>query len=475
MEAEDFQDELTCSICLDYFEDPVSIECGHNFCRRCLSRSWTPSGGCFLCPECRQPSAPGAMRPNWALARMTEKRRRRHQGPAPQNLCSRHREPLRLFCEVDQRPVCLVCRESREHRAHAMAPIDEAFQNYREKLRSSECSLTVKMKTIVQLQETELKNATKWKEKIKNQQMRISTEFSKLHHFLADEEQLILQRLREEEEETQKKMNENMLMLNQMITSMKKLILEVGEKSQASSLELLQNPKDVLIRCENQGDVNYSPEVLNVKTVCQIPMMKEMLKRFQVAVSLAEDTAHPKLIISQEGRYVKNGAPASYRPVFSTAWSYFTGWRTPQNNTQFAERFQHLPCVLGKNVFTSGKHYWEVESKDSLEIAVGVCREDVMGITDNSELSPHMGIWVIYWNSDGYRPLTSLPIIPVKQESSLHRVGVYLDHGAGNVSFYSAVDGVHLHTFSFPFVSRLRPFFWLSPLASLVIPVTDGK
>lgn len=34
------------------------------------------------------------------------------------------------------------------------------------------------------------------------------------------------------------------------------------------------------LRSENQ-DVNYSPEVLTVKTVCKIPMMKEMLKRFQ--------------------------------------------------------------------------------------------------------------------------------------------------------------------------------------------------
>ncbi|XP_040828873.1 E3 ubiquitin-protein ligase TRIM4 isoform X1 [Ochotona curzoniae] len=473
MEAEDFQDELTCSICLDYFQDPVSIECGHNFCRHCLNRSWTPSVGYLLCPECRQQSTPRAMRPNWALARITDKRRRGRQGAGSQELCRRHREPLRLFCEVDQRPVCLVCRESQEHQAHAMAPIDEAFEDYRKKLVSAESRLAVKMKMAMQLQDTELKNATKWKEKIKNQEMRISTEFSKLHHFLADEEQLILQRLREEDEETQKKMNENMLMLNQIITSLKKLMLEVGAKSQASTLELLQNPKHVLTRCENQDDVNYSPEVVNVKTVCQIPMMKEMLKRFRVAVSLAEDTAHPKLIISQEGRYVKNGAPASYWPVFSTAWSYFTGRKT-QNNTH-VERFQHLPCVLGKNVFTSGKHYWEVENKDSLEIAVGVCREDVMGINDSRELSPHMGIWIIYWSSAGYRPLTSLPVIPVKQEPALHRVGIYLDHGAGNVSFYSAVDGVHLHTFSFPFVSRLRPFFWLSPLASLVIPVADGK
>lgn len=30
----DFQEELTCAICLDYFADPVSIECSHNYCHR---------------------------------------------------------------------------------------------------------------------------------------------------------------------------------------------------------------------------------------------------------------------------------------------------------------------------------------------------------------------------------------------------------------------------------------------------------
>lgn len=100
-----------------------------------------------------------------------------------------------------------------------------------------------------------------------------------------------------------------------MITSLKKLILEVKEKSQSSTLELLQNPAEVLTRCENQ-DVNYSLEDLTVKTVCRLPMMKEMLKRFQVAVNLAEDTAHSKLVFSQEGRYVKNGASTSSWPLF---------------------------------------------------------------------------------------------------------------------------------------------------------------
>ncbi|CAD7683941.1 unnamed protein product [Nyctereutes procyonoides] len=475
MEAEDLQEDLTCSICLDYFEEPVSIECGHNFCRGCLHRSWAPGGGSFPCPECRHLSPPASLRPNWALARLTEKTRRRRQGPVPPGQCGRHREALRLFCEEDQRPVCLVCRESQEHQAHTMAPIDEAFSSYRDKLCKTQCSLKDKIKKAMHLQDMEVKNAAEWKEKVKSQRMRLSVEFAKLHLFLTEEEQLFLQRLSEEEAEMNKKHDENMLKLHQIITSLKQLILEIREKSQSSTLVLLQNPKDVLNRSENQ-DVNYSPEILKMKTVCQIPMMKEMLKQFQVAISLAVDTAHPKLVFSQDGRYVKNGASASSWPLLSSAWSYVSGWRNPQKNTEFVERFQHLPCVLGKNVFISGRHYWEVENRDSLEIAVGVCREDVMGLADGSKMSPHVGIWAICWSSAGFWPLTSSPVSPTKQEPALHRVGVFLDSGAGDISFYSAVDGTHLHTFSCPLVSRLRPFFWLSPLASLVIPaVTGGK
>ncbi|XP_036136639.1 E3 ubiquitin-protein ligase TRIM4 isoform X1 [Molossus molossus] len=470
MESKDLQEELTCPICLEYFEDPVSMECGHNFCRSCLRRSWAPDGGAFPCPECRQPSSPASLRPNRALARLTERTRRR-----PSGLCGRHWEPLRLFCEDDQLPVCLVCRESQEHQDHSMAPVDEAFESYLDKLLETQCSLTEKLKTAMCLQDTERKNATEWKDKMKNQKLRFRAEFTKLHNFLDEEEQLFLQRLSKEEEETKKKRTENTLRLHQIITSLKTLILEVKEKSQGSTLELLQNPKDLLTRSKNQ-DVNYSLEVLEVKTLCRIPMLKEMLKRFQVAISVAEDTAHSQLVFSQEGRYMKNGVPASSRPLLSTAWSYFTGWRPPQQTTDSVKRFQHLPCVLGKNVFTSGKHYWEVENRDSLEIAVGVCQEDIMGIDDNSEMSPRVGIWAICWSPTSYCPLTDSPISPTKPEPALHRVGVFLDYGAGDISFYNAVDGVHLHTFSCSFVSRLRPFFWLSSLASLVIPpVTGGK
>uniref|UniRef100_A0A670HQT1 RING-type domain-containing protein n=1 Tax=Podarcis muralis TaxID=64176 RepID=A0A670HQT1_PODMU len=43
---QNLRDEATCSICLDYFKDPVTIpECGHNFCRSCLVLFWGESEG----------------------------------------------------------------------------------------------------------------------------------------------------------------------------------------------------------------------------------------------------------------------------------------------------------------------------------------------------------------------------------------------------------------------------------------------
>ncbi|XP_059535249.1 E3 ubiquitin-protein ligase TRIM41-like isoform X2 [Myotis daubentonii] len=38
--VQSLQEEAVCAICLDYFTDPVSIGCGHNFCRMCVTRLW---------------------------------------------------------------------------------------------------------------------------------------------------------------------------------------------------------------------------------------------------------------------------------------------------------------------------------------------------------------------------------------------------------------------------------------------------
>ncbi|KAG5282269.1 hypothetical protein AALO_G00054140, partial [Alosa alosa] len=64
--------ELTCSICLNTFENPVTLPCGHNFCQGCLDESWKESFILF-CPQCRHlyPSKP-ELKKNTVLSAVVE-------------------------------------------------------------------------------------------------------------------------------------------------------------------------------------------------------------------------------------------------------------------------------------------------------------------------------------------------------------------------------------------------------------------
>ena len=147
--AAELQGEATCSICLELFREPVSVECGHSFCRSCIARCWERPGTgtttvpralpCPLpCPQCREPVRPGQLRPNRQLASVATLLRRfslpaaapgEHRPPeAAVAGCVQHGEPLKLYCQDDGRAICVVCDRAREHRAHAVLPLDEAVQ-----------------------------------------------------------------------------------------------------------------------------------------------------------------------------------------------------------------------------------------------------------------------------------------------------------------------------------------------------------
>uniref|UniRef100_A0A672FR08 RING-type domain-containing protein n=1 Tax=Salarias fasciatus TaxID=181472 RepID=A0A672FR08_SALFA len=47
------KDQFLCSICLEVFTDPVSIPCGHNFCKQCITQHWNTNNICD-CPLCKK-------------------------------------------------------------------------------------------------------------------------------------------------------------------------------------------------------------------------------------------------------------------------------------------------------------------------------------------------------------------------------------------------------------------------------------
>ncbi|XP_053457507.1 butyrophilin subfamily 2 member A2-like isoform X2 [Nycticebus coucang] len=158
-------------------------------------------------------------------------------------------------------------------------------------------------------------------------------------------------------------------------------------------------------------------------------------------VILDPDTAHPELFLSEDRRSVRRGPSRQ---------------SVPDNR----ERFDCRPCVLGRESFTSGKHYWEVEVENVMGWTVGVCRDSVER-KGEALLLPQNGFWTLEMFENKYRALSSPErILPLRER--LCRVGVFLDYEAGDVSFYNMRDRSHLYTCPrSAFAGPLRPFFRL--------------
>ncbi|XP_039736255.1 E3 ubiquitin-protein ligase TRIM17 [Pteropus medius] len=450
--ARKLQEEATCSICLDYFTDPVMTTCGHNFCRECIRLTWERAKGkkgrrkrkgSFPCPECRELSPQRNLRPNRLLTKVAEMARQ-HPSFQSRDLCKVHQELLKLFCEDDQSPICVVCRESRDHRSHRVVPVEEAVQEHKLKLEEDMGHLREEMAKTQKLQTREQQALAEWQEKVKEQKRRIVMEFEKMCVLLMEEEQRLLQALRQEEEATAARLRESAAMMEQQSCSLETLLLQLEDQSMREPLHMLQDMKDTLGR-KNRVSVQYpeaTPTML--KTVCRVPGQIEVLKSFQEDVVPDPTTAYPYLLLyeSRQRRYLSTppaGVPCS------------------------KDRFLAYPCAVGCQTFSSGRHYWEVGMNltgDALW-ALGVCRDNVSR-KDRVPKSPENGFWVVQLcKGKKYMPPVSTPT-PITLTEPPSHVGVFLDFEAGEVSFYNVNSGSHLHTYAQPtFPGPLQPFFCL--------------
>lgn len=126
-------EDVICPICIEILRDPVTIDCGHNFCLQCINQVGKTIEN-LQCPLCKLPVNKNILRPNKLLASLAEK----IQAMDPAEVqteeeprCRKHKEKIHYFCEKDKDFLCLVCRDSKDHKTHEVTLIDEAAQNYK--------------------------------------------------------------------------------------------------------------------------------------------------------------------------------------------------------------------------------------------------------------------------------------------------------------------------------------------------------
>ncbi|XP_067418519.1 zinc finger protein RFP-like [Emydura macquarii macquarii] len=459
--AKTLQDEATCSICLDYFKDPLMIiDCGHNFCRACITCYRAGVDANVSCPCCRGSFPQRSLKPNRQLANVAEIAKQLSlqsvKEPGGERVCEKHQEALKLFCEEDQTLICVVCDRSKEHRTHTVVPIEEAAQEYKVQIQSHVGILKKERAAILAFQSSgEITNQELLKE-VDTERQKVASEFKQLRLFLEEQERRRLCRLGELAKEIVKRRDENATKYSKVLSCLSELVCEMEGKCQQPTSEFLQDIRTTVSRWRKgkfQKPTAVSPdwrrrikELSQETTLLQVALkkFKETLPPVPVLetanVTFDPATAHPRFVVSKSRKSVRWGD-------------------TRQDLPYCPERFDPSRCVLGCEGFTSGRHCWLVEVGDGGCWAVGVARESVRRKGEIS-LDPDGGIWAMGLSRGQYRVLTS-PMILLSLSKSPTKIAVYLAYEERLVAFRDIDNNAKI--FSFPPASftgeRIFPFF----------------
>ncbi|XP_078251890.1 zinc-binding protein A33-like [Rhinoraja longicauda] len=447
-QVESWSEEAVCPICLDFFTDPVILECGHNFCRSCITQSWGREGR-NSCPECREEIADRTLKVNRALANIAEKARALSLNRTEKGIklfCEEHQEEMKLFCENDKKLICVICRDALEHRNHSFQPIKEAVDIYKARVKSAIESVTKNKSDIEEIEQQQLRKISKVREESHSLQSHVTSQFAELHQIITEKENYFLKDIREDEERILNPMEKNLREIQENLNSIQEELLRLQERmEQKDSVKFLE----LLNICRISDEIHslsVTDGAITAEKFNHLFLLKaELIETFdsfkQVSVTLDVETAHAQLEVSEDRKRVRRTG---------------TGRSLPDTG----KRFTGSLCVLGSEGFTSGRHYWEVEVVGSRGWSLGVAAESVER-KGPVTLTPETGVWSIWRGDDVFVAVTS-PLFPLPARPIPGRVGVYLSYESGTVSFYDADTKSHLHTFTGnKFTEKLYPFFGL--------------
>ncbi|KAM9424428.1 uncharacterized protein KZ484_001583 [Pholidichthys leucotaenia] len=521
MSATDVQseDHFLCSICLDVFTDPVTMPCGHNFCKNCVDEHWNQS--ISKCPNCNETvknelqlkintlihemasqsrresqqkssssSEQQAAKPGEVLCdictgiklkalksclvclisycethlepHLTMKGLKTHQlMDTVENLegriCMKHNKPLELFSKTDQTCICMHCFYS-HHKTCDVLPLREECEEKKAELVKTEAE----MQQMIQkrrLKIEEIKESVKKSEAAADREeaegVQVFTALMKSVERCLDE---LIVEMEDKQKTTGKWAEDSIKDLEQEISELMKRSSEVEQLLKSEDhLHLLQSFSSLKAAppTKDWTEVGVCPpyEGTVVRAVAQLEetirkwmkkkLMEAELKRVQqyaVDVTLDPGTAHPDLILSDDGKEVHDSD---------------VGKKLPDN----PERFSICVVVLGNQRFSSGRFYFEVQVKGKTDWDLGVARESI-NRKGGIKLSPQDGYWTIVLRNGNEYEAAEFPSVRLNLQSGPEKVGVFVDYEGGLVSFYDVDAAALIYSFTgCAFNHKLLPYF----------------
>ncbi|XP_049430834.1 E3 ubiquitin-protein ligase TRIM21-like [Epinephelus fuscoguttatus] len=467
------EDQFLCSICLDVFTDPVTIPCGHNFCKTCITEHWSTNVKC-QCPNCKKVfNTRPELHVNTLIFEMAAQFRQSAQQKASSssseqqlskpaevhcNICTGTKLKALKSCLVCLMCVCMLCAIS-DHKTHDVVPLREEYEGKKAELKVEIQQMIQKRRLKIE----EIKHSVELSKKDADREIADGVQvFTALKESVERSQAELMDTIKEKQRKTEKQAEGFIKELEQEISELKKRSTEVEQLSRSEDhVHVLQSflSLNTAPPTKDWTEVNVSPlyEGNVRRAVSQLEEMisKQLkklfteveLKRVQqsaVDVTLDPDTAHPELILSDDGKQVQTGDVKNILP----------------NNP---ERFDTCCNVLAKQSFISGRFYYEVQVKGKTDWYAGVARESINRkgkITPN----PQNGYWIICLKNENEYKACADPRVSLSLKSRPEKVGVFVDYEEGLVSFYDVDAAALIYSFTgCCFTEKLYPFLSTDP------------
>ncbi|XP_058603702.1 tripartite motif-containing protein 16-like [Onychostoma macrolepis] len=522
-----FQDEFMCAVCLDLLKDPVTIQCGHSYCKSCITGCWDQEDQTrvYSCPQCRQTFSPRpALARNTMLAEVVEKLKttklsadcdagaedvqcdvctgrkykavksclvclnsycqnhleqheslfkgKRHNlteatGRLQEMICQKHEKLLEVFCRTDQECICVLCMD--EHKNHDT--VSAAAQRTEKQKQLKETQKTLQQR--IQQREKDLQQL---REAVESQKRSAQTAvedseriFTELIRSIERSRSELIRLIRDQEKQAVSRAEGRLERLEQEINDLRRRDAELEQLSHTQDhIQFLQSFQSLSAPPEST-DGNDDPFTSLVSFDClreSVHQLRDKLEDFckEELQKISDRETFTNIVPRTRNHFLQYSHQLTLDPntvnkhlCLSESNRVITFTHTILLYPDHSDRFDYYSQVLCRES-VSGRCFWELEWSGDVYISVSYKSISRKGRGKECEFGYNDQSWSLHCTSSSYSFWHNYieTVLPV--ESIISRIGVFVDHGAGTLSFYSVSDTMSLiHTVQTTFTQPLYP------------------